>query len=592
MSMDKSYIPEYPDELRQLAPEALTEIAKALRATIIETLSKGEGHLGSSLGTVELTLALHYVFSTPNDILIWDVGHQAYSHKLLTGRKNTFDSLRQFNGISGFPNRAESVFDAFGTGHAGTSISAALGMALSRQAQNSNQHHIAVVGDASIVTGMAFEALNHLGTTTANVLVILNDNTMGIDPSVGALKSYFESVKNDIPSTPNFFKSLNLDYSGPIDGHNIPKLLKALFNQKEKKGPRVLHIVTKKGKGLPPAENQQVTYHAPGKFDPLTGKLNPPEQIEKIKYQEVFGKTLLELIKKNPKIMAITPAMPTGSGLVECIEQYPDRCFDVGIAEQHAVSLAAGMATTDRLPFCIIYSTFLQRAYDQIIHDVALQNLPVVFCIDRAGLVGHDGPTHHGVFDIAFLRGIPNLQIIAPRNARELQNTLYTIQKGISSPVALRFPRGYSELESVNHSYELLSWGKGWQLKEGTKLAVISVGNTAENVALALENGVDTEEIAHYDLRFIKPLDTILLHSIFKFYKGIICVEEGIIKGGAGSAILEFAAENGYTIPIELIGIPDQFIHHGNYNILTSELGLDPKGLSKKIDQFRNKILG
>jgi len=592
MSKDKSYIPEYPEELRQYAPEELTEIAKALRTTIIETLSQGEGHLGSSLGTVELTLALHYVFSTPDDILIWDVGHQAYSHKLLTGRKNTFGSLRQYKGISGFPSRAENRFDAFGTGHAGTSISAALGMALSRQAQNSNQHHIAVVGDASIVNGMAFEALNHLGTTTANVLVILNDNTMGIDPSVGALKSYFESVKKDAPSTPNFFKSLNLEYTGPVDGHDIPKLLSALSEQKEKKGPRVLHIVTKKGKGLPTAEDQQITYHAPGKFDPLTGKQSPPGQQPKIKYQEVFGKTLLELVKRNSKIMVITPAMPTGSGLVECIEQFPERCFDVGIAEQHAVTLAAGMAAADRLPFCVIYSTFLQRAYDQIIHDVALQNLAVVFCIDRAGLVGHDGPTHHGVFDISYLRGIPNLHLIAPRNAKELQNILFTIQKGIIGPVAVRFPRGYSELEHVDTTFELLSWGTGLQLKEGSTLALISVGNLAKNVSLALEKRLDTEEIAHYDLRFIKPLDTALLHSIFNSYKGVMCVEEGAIKGGAGSAILEFAAENGYTLPVELIGVPDQFVPHGNYATLTAELGLDPEGISKRIDRFRNKIIG
>ncbi len=590
MAEQRYAIPNNPTELRKLSPHQLKEIATALRHTIIQTLANGEGHLGSSLGTVELTLALHYVFNTPEDILIWDVGHQAYSHKLLTERQVDFALLRQFKGLSGFPNRNESRFDAFGTGHAGTSISAALGMALSHQLFGKEQHHIAVVGDASIVNGMAFEALNHLGTTSANVLVVLNDNTMGIDPSVGALKHYFENVKTETPSTPNFFKSLNLDYSGPIDGHDIEQLLKALKQQKKKSGPRILHIVTKKGKGLSEAENQQVIYHAPGKFDPLTGKLNPLASQQKLKYQEVVGKTLLELTKNNPKMITITPAMPTGSGLVELMEEFPDRCIDVGIAEQHAVTLAAGMATTGMLPFCVIYSTFLQRAYDQIIHDVALQNLPVVFCIDRSGLVGHDGPSHHGVFDIAYLRSIPNLTIVAPRNAKEIQNLLFSLQQGIDSPVAIRYPRGDSELESLSFDFSPIIWGRGEQLKTGTTIAVISVGSLAKTITSALDNMPQPDSFAHFDLRFIKPIDEELLHRIFSQFKGVICFEEGTIKGGAGTALLEFAAENRYSLPVQVVGIPDEFIPHGNSERLKIELGLDSSGIAKTLTRFRNNI--
>lgn len=589
MSMDKSYIPEYPDELRQLAPEALTEIAKALRATIIETLSKGEGHLGSSLGTVELTLALHYVFSTPNDILIWDVGHQAYSHKLLTGRKNTFDSLRQFNGISGFPNRAESVFDAFGTGHAGTSISAALGMALSRQAQNSNQHHIAVVGDASIVTGMAFEALNHLGTTTANVLVILNDNTMGIDPSVGALKSYFESVKNDIPSTPNFFKSLNLDYSGPIDGHNIPKLLKALSNQKEKKGPRVLHIVTKKGKGLPPAENQQVTYHAPGKFDKTTGAIYPhsPEGTHP-KYQDVFGATIAELMRMNPKIWAITPAMPSGSGLKPLMDMMPDRVIDVGIAEQHAVTLAAGMAAQGGVPICCIYSTFLQRAYDQIIHDVALQRLPVILAIDRAGLVGADGATHQGVFDLAFLGCIPDLWVAAPKDEIELRNLLYTAQKGLDRPIAIRYPRGNTRYPLQYHPFSLMDIGQSIPVtppSTSAKIALLTTGPLSVDMATARALCQAPEAFAHYHFPFVKPLDIARLAEISRQFSQVITAEEGCLSGGFGASLVPFLMEHNPCLKIKHLGVPDQFVAHGTPEQQKASVGLDVNQLIKTLNE-------
>ena len=457
--MSKPFLDRIPDlkTLRKFDPNQLLELAKNLRQAIIEVLAKGEGHLGSSLGTVELSIALHFVFNTPKDMLIWDVGHQAYGHKMLTGRKDGFDQLRQQGGISGFPKRDESPFDAFGTGHAGTSISAALGMALSAQLQGVEKHHIAVIGDASIANGMAFEALNHLGTTSANVLIVLNDNSMGIDPSVGALKNYFDSVKTTESSLPNFFQNLNIAYSGPLDGHNMDLLIKTLTEQKKQLGPRLIHIVTKKGKGLPLAENKQITYHAPGKFDPVTGKLNPANGKQKIKFQEVFGKTLLHLAQHNSRIVAITPAMPTGSGLVELMQEFPDRCIDVGIAEQHAVTLAAGMATQGILPFCVIYSTFLQRAYDQLIHDVALQKLPVVICVDRAGIVGHDGPTHHGVFDIVYLRCIPNLTIAAPRNAQELQNLLYTAQLGLDQPIAIRYPRGYSQLTELNFNFKKLN---------------------------------------------------------------------------------------------------------------------------------------
>lgn len=579
-----------PEELRRLSKKELPDFATALRKEIIHALAKGEGHLGSSLGTVELTVALHYCFDTPKDVLIWDVGHQAYGHKMLTGRKAAFDHLRQEGGISGFPKREESLYDAFGTGHAGTAISAALGMALSSTLKGENKQHIAVVGDASIANGMAFEALNHLGTTQANVLVILNDNTMGIDPSVGALKHYFETVKKEHPDTPNFFESLNLKYSGPIDGHNMKELLQLFDQQKKIQGPRIIHLVTTKGKGLPIAENEQVTYHAPGKFDPLTGKLSIPQAHQKLKFQDVFGQTLLHLAKTNEKIIALTPAMPTGSGLVKMMDAFPSRCIDVGIAEQHAVTLAAGMAAEGMLPFCVIYSTFLQRAYDQVIHDVALQNLGVVFCIDRAGIVGHDGPTHHGVFDIAFLRCIPNLEIATPRDAQTLQNLLYTAQLGIKHPLAIRYPRGFSEQTKLTTQFEKINWGKGQLLKEGTKLAVLSFGTLAKVVSETLKNIEETNAIAHYDMCFVKPLDEELLHTICKTFKAIMVFEEGSSSGGAGSAILEFAAQQGYHLPIQLEGIPDQFISHGNTLFLHEKLGWNAEGISKKISLLLNKI--
>lgn len=589
--MSKAFLDRIPDPqtLRKFDLNQLFDLAKDLRQAIIDSLAKGEGHLGSSLGTVELSIALHYVFDTPKDLLVWDVGHQAYGHKMLTGRKSNFELLRQQGGISGFPNREESPYDAFGTGHAGTSISAVLGMALASQLQGQKNQHIAVIGDASIANGMAFEALNHLGTTAANVLIVLNDNSMGIDPSIGALKNYFDTVKKEASSLPNFFQNLNIDYSGPLDGHDLNALVSNLKRQKTQTGPRLLHVVTKKGKGLPLAENEQVTYHAPGKFDPITGKLNPANGEQKIKYQDVFGKTLEYLAGINSKIVAITPAMPTGSGLVELMQKFPDRCIDVGIAEQHAVTLAAGMATQGMLPFCVIYSTFLQRAYDQVLHDVALQKLGVVFCIDRAGIVGHDGPTHHGVFDIAFLRCIPNLTIAAPRNAQQLQNLLYTAQLGLEQPLAIRYPRGYSQLKKLSFDFEEVTLGKGSCLKEGGPIAILSVGTIAENIQAALTELEDADNFAHFDLGFVKPLDLELLHTVFHTYQRVVVFEEGSIKGGAGSAVLEFAAENNYKIPIELEGVPDQFISHGKSKNLLKDLGLDTEGICKKLDSILNK---
>jgi 1-deoxy-D-xylulose-5-phosphate synthase len=589
--MSRAFLDRIPDPqtLRKFDLNQLCNLAKDLRKAIINSLAKGEGHLGSSLGTVELSIALHYVFDTPKDLLVWDVGHQAYGHKMLTGRKSNFELLRQEGGISGFPSREESLYDTFGTGHAGTSISAVLGMALASQLQVQKKQHIAVIGDASIATGMAFEALNHLGTTAANVLVILNDNSMGIDPSIGALKNYFDSVKKEVSSLPNFFQNLNIDYTGPLDGHDLNALVSNLKRQKTLTGPRLLHVVTKKGKGLPQAENEQVTYHAPGKFDPITGKLNPSDAEQKIKYQDVFGKTLEHLSEINSKIVAITPAMPTGSGLVDLMQKFPDRCIDVGIAEQHAVTLAAGLATQGMLPFCVIYSTFLQRAYDQVLHDVALQKLGVVFCVDRAGIVGHDGPTHHGVFDIAFLRCIPNLTIAAPRNAQQLQNLLYTAQLGLEQPLAIRYPRGYSQLNQLSFDFEEVTLGKGSCLKEGGQIAILSLGTIAGNIQSALTEPKNVDNFAHFDLGFVKPLDLELLHAVFNTYQRVVVFEEGTVKGGAGSAILEFAAKYNYNIPIELEGVPDQFISHGNPKNLLKDLGLDTDGICKKLDSILNK---
>ena len=580
-----------PKDLKELSIATLQKIAKELRHKIIEVVSENEGHLGASLGVVELTIALHSVFDTPEDVVIWDVGHQAYGHKILTERNAAFKTLRQSGGISGFPKREESPYDAFGTGHASTSISAALGMALANGLQGKNHlHHIAVIGDASIAGGMALEALNHLGTTTANVLIVLNDNAIGIDPSVGALKHYFETVKKQPKAARNIFEALNIPYNGPVDGHDLKGLKKELEGQKNILGPRLLHVITKKGKGLPQAETDQVRYHAPGKFDRLTGKISNVKKKTTSKFQEVFGRTLLELAEQNEKIIGITPAMPSGSSLNFMMDKFPERCFDVGIAEQHAVTLAAGMAAKGYIPYCTIYSTFLQRAYDQVIHDVALQKLPVIFCVDRAGLVGHDGPTHHGVFDIAFLRCIPNMTIAAPKDEIALRNLLYTAQLGINQPLAIRYPRGYGEMTHWEQPFKKISFGKGECLKKGTELAVISVGTRASNVQKAIAAFDNSETIAHYDLGFIKPLDNNLLHEIFGNHSQIIIIEEGVVQGGAGSAVLEFAATQHYKIPIEICGINDVFIDHGTPSELYEQNNLSVEKITANIRRLlKNK---
>lgn len=576
-----------PDDLRHLNQDDLTILAKELREFIINIVATKEGHLGASLGVVELTIALHYVFNTPEDLLLWDVGHQAYGHKILTGRKDNFHTNRQLDGISGFPKRSESEYDTFGVGHSSTSISAALGMAIASKLKGEDKHHIAVIGDASIASGMAFEGLNHAGVTDANLLVILNDNAIGIDPSVGALKQYLTNVKKGTQKRNNIIKALNFDYSGPIDGHDLDKIISELERLKTVNGPKLLHIITTKGKGLKQAETDQVKYHAPGKFDAKTGDLAAKStKVQPPKYQDVFGHTIVELAKQNEKIVGITPAMPTGSSLKYMMDEIPERAFDVGIAEQHAVTLAAGMATQGLIPFCNIYSTFLQRAYDQIIHDVALQNLTVIFCLDRAGLVGEDGATHHGVFDLSYLRCIPNLIIFAPRNEVELRNIMYTAQLGLEEPIAIRYPRGRGVTLDWKQPFSKLEIGKGEQLKQGNQLAILSIGTIAKNVTEAISN----LEVSHYDMRFVKPLDKNLLHTIFKTHDTIVAIEDNAIKGGFGSAILEFAATHHYKNTIKTLGIPDAFVEHGNVEELQKLIGLDSRSLREVIETLKKKI--
>lgn len=585
-----------PTDLRLLDEAQLPRLAQELRDFIIDIVSVKEGHLGASLGVIELTIALHYVFNTPDDALIWDVGHQAYGHKILTGRKDIFHTNRQLNGISGFPKRSESIYDAFGVGHSSTSISAALGMAIASYLKgNFEKQHIAVIGDASIASGMAFEGLNHAGVTNANLLVILNDNAIGIDPSVGALKKYLTAVKEGKnPRQNNMIKSLNFNYSGPIDGNDIFAVIKELKRLQKIKGPKFLHVITTKGKGLQQAEENQVQYHAPGKFDPLTGEIIPKsEENLAPKYQDVFGLTILDLAQKNKKIVGITPAMPTGSSLKFMMDALPERAFDVGIAEQHAVTLAAGMATQGMIVYCNIYSTFLQRAYDQVIHDVALQKLPVIFCLDRAGLVGEDGATHHGVFDITYLRCIPNLIIYAPANEIALQNILYTAQLGLEQPIAIRYPRGRGIISNWKEKhfghYQNIEIGKANCIKKGTEVAVLSNGTIGNNVNLALAEIENPDAIAHYDFAFVKPLDENLLHEIFKKFKNIITIEDGTIIGGFGSEILEFAAQNNYHLNIKTLGIPDEFIEQGTINQLQQLCGIDVKTLKSLFLSYINK---
>lgn len=574
-----------PKDLRQLKPGELGQLAQELREFIIDIVATKEGHLGASLGVVELTIALHYVYDTPTDKLIWDVGHQAYGHKILTGRKEIFHTNRQLGGISGFPNRSESEYDAFGTGHSSTSISAILGMAIASKLKGDyKKQHIAVIGDASIASGMAFEGLNHMGVTDANVLVVLNDNAIGIDPSVGALKKYLTNVKKGVAKDENIFECLNFDYSGPIDGHNLDALVSELERLKSISGPKLLHIITTKGKGLKQAEENQVTYHAPGKFDKETGDLAPKNAIDQPpKYQDVFGLTIVELARRNEKIVGITPAMPTGSSLKYMMEEIPDRAFDVGIAEQHAVTMAAGMAAEGLIPFCNIYSTFLQRAYDQIIHDVALQNLPVVFCLDRAGLVGQDGATHHGVYDISYLRCIPNLIIFAPRNEIELRNIMYTAQLGIEHPIAIRYPRGRGVLLNWKLPFTKIAIGTSEELKKGTKIAVLSIGHIGNIVSNILNELENSAEIGHYDMRFVKPIDKNQLKNIFTNYSTIITIEDGCKMGGFGSSVLEQANSMNFSGKTIILGVNDSFLEHGTAQELYQLTELDHESIKKII---------
>ena len=580
-----------PNDLKQLSTDELHLLATELRDFIIDVVATKEGHLGASLGVVELTLALHYVFNTPKDLLVWDVGHQAYGHKILTGRREVFHTNRRKGGISGFPKRSESIYDAFGVGHSSTSISAALGMAIASQLKGDFQkQHIAVIGDASIAAGMAFEGLNHAGVTQANLIVILNDNAIGIDPSVGALKNYLTKAKVGVkPKQDNVIEALNFNYKGPIDGHDLEGLVKVLTELKDKKGPQFLHVITKKGKGLQKAEEDQVKYHAPGKFDKITGEILPKNN-ENLppKFQDVFGLSLVELAKNNKNIVGITPAMPTGSSLKYMMQTYPERAFDVGIAEQHAVTFAAGLATQGLTVFCSIYSTFLQRAIDQIIHDVALQNLPVIFCVDRAGLVGNDGATHHGVFDIALLKSIPNMIVANPSNAIELRNLLFTASKGLKQPIAIRYPRGRGEIKEWRNEFSTLEIGNGIELKKGTKIAILNLGHLLYQVEKIVKKHPKNNEIGIYDMRFAKPIDTTLLKKIFSTYHHLITLEDGCIEGGFGQAIQALAQQENFKGKVEVLGIPDQFIDHGDTKELYQEAGINEEHILQKINYLSN----
>ncbi len=576
-----------PSDLKKLKPRDLIPLAKELRDYIIEIVSTKEGHLGASLGVVELTIALHYVFNTPEDKLIWDVGHQAYGHKILTGRKDIFETNRQLNGISGFPKRSESEFDDFGTGHSSTSISAILGMAIASKLKGDlNRQHIAVIGDASIASGMAFEGLNHLGVTDANVLIVLNDNAIGIDPSVGALKKYLTNVKKGTAKDENIFECLNLNYTGPIDGHDLEALLSSLERLKKVKGPKLLHIITTKGKGLQKAEENQVTYHAPGKFDRETGELHKKSDLSQPpKYQDVFGHTIVELAKNNERIVGITPAMPTGSSLKFMMEAIPERAFDVGIAEQHAVTMAAGMASQGLIPFCNIYSTFLQRAYDQVIHDVALQNLPVIFCLDRAGLVGEDGPTHHGVFDLAYLRCIPNMTIFSPMNEMELRDIMFTCQQNLEGPIAIRYPRGQGVSLHWKQPFSTMEMGTARVLKHGNKIAFLSMGHLGNQITELISIIDNPDQFGHYDMRFLKPLDMNALDTAFQTYEHIITLEDGCEIGGLGSAVIAYANTSSYKGTIKVFAIKDAFIEQGSIKELHHICGIDMEAIKNYLEE-------
>ena len=562
-----------PADIRHFSLAELRQLAGELRHFIINEVATKEGHLGAGLGVVELTIALHYVFNTPEDILVFDVGHQAYPHKLLTGRRERFATNRQWGGPSGFPKRQECEYDPFGTGNAGTSLSAVLGMATAAVLQeNFQRKHVAVIGDASFVNGMALEALNQMGDSKVNMLVVLNDNQIGIDPSTGAFRYYLERLAKGTDKG-SFFADLQIEYLGSYDGHSFEELIPVLSQARDFFGVQLVHIRTTKGKGYQKAEERQTLFHAPGKFDPATGMLLP-QQKQQTKFQDVFGHTLCELAAENKAIVGITPAMVTGSSLHYIQQQFPARTFDVGIAEEHAVTFAAGLASQGLLPFLVIYSTFLQRGYDQLIHDVALQQLKVIFCIDRAGLVGEDGATHQGVFDMAYLRCIPNIEIFAPRNEVELRNILYTAQlPEQDKALAIRYPRGYGQLTAWQLPFEKIE-KKGVQLREGTRYAVLSAGTIADEVALEIDQHPDAGTFAHYDMRWIKPLDEALLHQVLGKYEAVITVEEGCKAGGFGESIVVFAKEKGYSLPIKIVAIADVFVEHGSVALQRAFTGL------------------
>ena len=613
-----------PADLRKLKPEELIQLSKELREFIIDVVSSNTGHFGASLGVIELTIALHYVFNTPYDQVVWDVGHQAYGHKILTGRRDKFYTNRKFKGISGFPNRSESEFDAFGVGHSSTSISAALGMAVAAARKGEDRQVISIIGDGAMTAGMAFEGLNNAGIEKTNILVILNDNGIAIDPNVGALNEYLldittsptynrfrddmwkllgklskiapktrslvkqleHGLKSTILEQSNFFEALNFRYFGPVDGHDVVYLTKVLNDLKNIPGPKLLHCRTTKGKGFKQAELHQTAFHAPGKFDKYTGKIFKvsSDKPQPPKYQDVFGHTLVELAEKNSKIVGITPAMLAGSSMNLMQDKNPDRTFDVGIAEQHAVTFSAGLATQKMIPFCNIYSSFMQRAYDQVIHDVALQNLDVVFCLDRAGLVGDDGPTHHGAYDLAYFRSIPGITISAPMDEEELRNLMYTAQLGGHGPFSIRYPRGSGVMTDWKKPFKKISVGKGRVISTGDDIAILSIGHAGNLVTKAIEKLNDHHiHVTHYDMRFLKPIDESILHKVGKKFKQVITVEDGTIIGGLGSAVLEFFSDNGYASQVVRLGIPDRFIEHGTQMELYKECGYDPESIYKLV---------
>ena len=616
-----------PADLKKLDQGQLVLLCQELRQFIIDNVSIYGGHFSASLGVAELTVAIHYVFNAPYDQIVWDVGHQAYGHKILTGRRDVFNTNRVYKGISGFPKRKESIYDTFGVGHSSTSISAALGMAVaSKYLHFDDKQHVAIIGDGALTGGIAFEGLNHAGVSDTNILIILNDNCMSIDPNVGALKDYLTDIttsqtynrfkddvwnllgklskfgknaqeiaskvdtalKSALLSQSNLFESLNLRYFGPVDGHDVDHLVAVLNDLKNIKGPKILHCITVKGKGYGPAESgNKTTWHSPGTFDKITGEIHKKvyEKPQPPKYQEVFGQTLVELAKVNDKIVGVTPAMPSGSSMNIMMKEMPDRAFDVGIAEQHAVTFSAGLATQGLVPFCNIYSSFMQRAYDQVVHDVCIQNLPVNFCLDRAGFAGSDGPTHHGAYDIAYFRCLPNMILSAPMNESELRNLMYTAQLPREEKAfSIRYPRGQGVLEHWHTPFEEIEIGTGRKIKEGEELAVLTIGHVGNYVVEVCEKleqqGIN---IAHYDLRFIKPLDEKLLHEVFSNYRKIITVEDGCLQGGFGSAVLEFMVDNAYAAEVRRLGIPDTIIEHGDQIELHNECGFGPDGIEKAV---------